>query len=269
MADAPATEDVTLQCPDCEASFTGPPNGRSSVQFKLGAHRARVHKWVNENKTYKGGGKSRRGAQADQERPILAIVGDAADEAARGKGPPTEENLTAALGRGLGVASLAVASYVVETDPTITTEDERDRTTAYLRLSSSASRDLMAPFARAFAPTSLNKRYGRQVVENVDLVGATSDLVLLFLHWRRYFRERDRRMGAAPLGSVASGPMGPVVDADSYDVTTPAGAPAAPPPAPAEQTGPPQVPAAPAPTPGGGPMGVVWTPDMVQRQGGS
>lgn len=270
--------EITLQCPDCDYVITGAEKGRNSAPFKLGGHRARAHKYRNPDRPNQQP-KSTRSAADDEARPVLSVVSDMAAEVG-GKGVPTEGQLAAAFGRGVSVASLAVAAYAVETDPTLRNQAERDEVEAFLMLSPKAARDIMAPVGRALAPTSFNRRYGRQVVDNIDVVGAAGDFATLILHWRRYFRmraEREVQMGLRqpdqPQGRRRRGQQPPPPPPEYYDA---ASMPVQPPPGPPDAgMAPPDVPAPPADAPGtesGEMRGVVWTPAMAmahaQRNGG-
>jgi hypothetical protein len=96
---------------------------------------------------------------------------------------------------------MAVANYAVETDEYLT-DDERDAVASELALTQKQAEDVIRPLAKAIAPTGLNKKYGRQVVENVDAISAVAELVTLGLHWRRYFKDRAIREGRRPGGPV-------------------------------------------------------------------
>jgi hypothetical protein len=237
--------------PGCPEIFRG-----ERAAFERGGHLFRVHKI---------GGKKRKGAASEEDhrrRPVTAVLRDMAAEV-DGKGKPSADALSRALGRGVGMTTMAVASYYVETDETIphTPEGERQRDNLVdeLSLTPRAAEELMSPIGRALAPTKLNERYGRTLVENIDVVGAIDELALLVLRWRRAFRERRYReqvMGLRP------------IDVEPVSVSTPSSPPpAGPPPPPMAQpaspaTAPPsgdQPHTTPAPT-----MGTVVTPAMVE-----
>lgn len=217
--------------PGCTFVAIGPSAGRGSASFLLGSHKYRAHQIA--------GGK-RKGAPSEedhQRRPILSAVRDVAADIG-GKGPPSADDLTKALGRGVGLATVGVASYAVETDPTIPEgpegEARRDALVDELSLSPKGAQELMAPIARMMAPTRINKRYGRTIVENVDAVGAVAELVTLGLHWRRYFRNRrylqTGMTGTIDVASTVVSPPTVVMAA------TPAGGPPVTPPGPPPMT---------------------------------
>jgi hypothetical protein len=234
-------EIVTTPCPECGKEFTGPATGRGSVLFKIGGHRAREHNYRNPGaKSHKK--KSPR-VTDDNATPILAVVHDMADEMGKGKRAPSADELAAALGKGLSVASVAVASYFAETDPTISDgpegDKDRDDLVDYLSLPPAHARNVMSPVGRLIATTPLNKRYGRTIVENVDVVESIGEVGKLVMHWRRYMRLRNeatqaRNPGPIPLasfvvpqaatttnGSVPPGPQpGEVTDQMSGTVLT-------------------------------------------------
>lgn len=233
--------------PGCPEVFRG-----ERAAFLRGGHLYRAHKI---------GGSKRKGAPTEedhQRRPISAALKDIAADV-DGKGVPTAAALSKAIGRGVGMTTMAVASYYVETDETIPFtpdgERQRDHLVDELSLTPRAAEELVSPIGRALAPTKLNKRYGRTLVENVDVIGAVDELALLVLRWRRAFRERryrEQQMGLRP------------IDVEPVSVT-PAPAPAGPPAPPMAQ------PAAPAPAPvmaeGQSPpptTGVVVSPAMVE-----
>lgn len=231
LVDTGPAEDVdlvTLTCSTCDETVTGAAKGRNSASWKLGTHRYVKH-------GLRGTGappRAKRGAPTAEEigeRPALGVVRDIAAQIGDGKRVPTADDLTRGLGRGLGLTTVAAASYAAESDPNIPEGPEgealRDQLVDYLSLTDKAARDVMAPFGRAFAPTKLNKKYGRAVVDHVDLIASGSELVTMGMHWRRYWRRRNTA-AAAPLGGgLALVPT--LIESDAADavpsfVTSPA-----------------------------------------------
>lgn len=229
MSDTPAQlpeghEERPCPEPGCDYVARGPVKGRGSVGWLLGGHRHRVHGYSSDAPKKKKG--TEPVTEVDRAaRPTLSIVREAAAEAGAGgtrKGVPTVDDLTKGLGRGLGLMTVAVASYMVETDPTIPYTEEgsaqRDGLVDYLSLSPKASQDVMAPIARVLQPTKLNRKYGRQIVDNVDAVASVAEIGTLVLHYRRYWNQRAARvaaMGGAPIDVPAlevspPGPAAPV-----------------------------------------------------------
>ena len=223
---AQADELVTLPCDvaGCEESVTGPESGAGSVKFKLASHRYRVHGIkadgsVRPPKAPKG--RAGRPAPEESARPAMAVVRELRDEVPPGTAPPTTDQLTRAAGHALELAALTVASYAAETEEGLT-DRERDEITAYLSLSTKQANEMVRPLAKLAQPTRINKKFGRQAVENVDAFAAVLELGELVLHWRRYLRQRSERRPA-------------YVDARSYPspavqipVTGPEGAPVSP-----------------------------------------
>jgi hypothetical protein len=191
--------DEPLICPECSAEFPSP--------LKLGYHRRVAH-------GVQGKGKNRRKSEP---RPVLveALKG-MADEAAAGsgrKGPPASEELTKALARGIGTLSMAAAIYAVETDRRLDTDELKEQNVNYLSLTPRAAHDLAEPLGSALYRSPLNKKYGRAIVDNIDVIGSLAELTIITLHWRRYFAERrewERSMRVEPTpGEIPVAPAPP------------------------------------------------------------
>jgi hypothetical protein len=240
-----STDQITVACETCAANgitktYTGNRGGRSSATGKLALHMANVHGYRNPDAK----GKRRAAARTeidDDAHPALAVVRGIADEIGTGKGAPSRDELSTALGRGLGVLSLSVASWAAETDPRPLTDEQRDAVTAELTLAKGPARDIMDPFARALSGTNLNKKYGRTIVENVDLAAAISELGKVGIRWRRYFRAREAWVEQNGVIDVVgrAAPRPPSSSMDGF-------VPGAPQPGAPQQDG-----------------GIVWTPEMV------
>lgn len=188
---------VTLPCdvPGCGDEVTGPASGAGSVKFKLASHRYRVHGIkadgsVRAPKAPKG--RAGRPAPEESARPAMAVVRELRDEVPPGTAPPTTDQLTRAAGHALELAALTVASYAAETEEGLT-DRERDEITAYLSLSTKQANEMVRPLAKLAQPTRINKKFGRQAVENVDAFAAVLELGELVMHWRRYLRQRSER----------------------------------------------------------------------------
>lgn len=209
----PDPESLTLECtePGCRETFTGPARGKGSAMFLLGTHRYVKHKIKGQGRGAKRRAATEPTGEDFRESPILASVTSIANTM---RGPagttraPNADELGAGLGRGLGLLTMTVATFAVETDDTIPDETTRDQLIDYLSLSDKAARDVMAPLGRAFAPTKANQRYGRAVVDNVDVIGSFAELGLLVTHWRKFFRIRAAGgYQAALAGAPAQQPM--------------------------------------------------------------
>lgn len=193
-ADKPTVEKV---CPECSAVVSRPNAGLATVA--LATHRRLEHGIGDAPYRKKG---PRNGGQVTDVDPgtpqTLAAVRSIADGIGKGKnGAPSANDLANGFGRGLGLLSCAVASYAVETDETIPEGPEGDATRNalidYLSFTDRAAKQIMEAPAKAFAPTKLNKRVGRQVVDNVEVVASAAEIGIMFAHWRRYFRGRRYR----------------------------------------------------------------------------
>ena len=249
-----APEIVTLACDTCGATVSGKPRGRGSAPFLMARHKWNVHR---EKSSKPARRRSSEPSDAEfAERPVLASVRSIAAEVRPGKGAPSETDLANALGRGLGYVSIAVASYAAESDPTIPDGPEGERIrewlTDYLSVTPQGARDIMRPIAKSLAPTSLNKKYGRAAVENVDVIASVAELGTLAMHWRKYFRNRRYMTAAAGVPAPASpAPMAPAAAAaDTFTAPAPASSPA---------------PAGPTVVPGAPLTGTVITPSMLGR----
>jgi hypothetical protein len=254
-------EHIELACEHCEETFVGGSPGQPrSAAFQLASHRYRIHGirkdgTVREKKASTKETRERIASEIEdpESRPVLATVRDIADDMGKGKGPPNERQLVAALGRTVGLASTAVASYIAETDDGLS-DEQKDEVTAYLSVSDKAANDMVRPIAKALSGTTLNKRYGRGAVENVDVVGSFFELGEVVLHYRRYLRDRRMRRLPEPIEALSwpSSEAPPVIIGDTFD-----GAPVAP-----GGTG---VPGEVVLASGGGTTkGVLWTPEMVK-----
>lgn len=195
-----APDVITIECDqkDCAYTVTAAPSGPNSAKMQIGRHKFGKHGIR--------GVKARKGARptSDElaENPVRILRSVA--ETAAGRGAPTEAKLTEAIGEGLSLTSIAVAAYFAETDPSIPRgiegEQDRDDVVQNLTLGQEAAEALAHPIAKALAPTSLNRKYGRGVVDNVGVLGSALDIYRLFLRYRMYFeirREATPRVSAA------------------------------------------------------------------------
>lgn len=192
VPDVPVTDGVAdgmfhEVCPECTREFTA--STELAAKGSLGRHRKSAHGPGGIGSSSKSG---RPPARDDQAVPIKVLKG-VADEIPDRKGSPTEKDLTKAFARGIGTISVLAASFAAETDPTIQTEEDRDAVTDYLSLAPEAATEIAYPFAKAFGKSRLNKRYGRALVDNIDLVSAGAEIVNYAVRWRRYMGERRRR----------------------------------------------------------------------------
>lgn len=222
---------ITLACPECGEAIEGRASGRGSASWKLGTHRRVKHGVQGDSRASKARRKAKAGAptEGDHEaHPVISAVREAAAEVG-GKGTPTSDQLGNGLGRLLGIVSLSVAVLMVDSDKAITDTQLADQMITYLSLSDDAAKAIMRPIGRALQPTALNRRYGRAVVENVDVVGSVAELVQLGFHWREYLALRARNHAA--IAQLAAQQPGPA------PVMVPTAAPAAPQSAPVAPAG--------------------------------
>lgn len=211
----PTVEIIERPCPEdgCTYVATGPAKGPGSVGFKIGTHRSSVHGYRNPNPKRKRTGKPAPLPGEEDSKPVLLkLVESATGEIdTRSKRAPTEEELTKAGARFIGTLSVGAASYMAESDPTMAGEADRDALTDYLSLTPAEARDIAYPFARAMSRSKLNAKYGRSAVDNIDVASAMVELAMVGVRWRRYIRERDRRIQQ---GLTTRGPAGPGIVID-------------------------------------------------------
>ncbi len=208
-------ETVTLTCPDCGEEITGAARGKGSASWRLGTHRYTKHK------TRGTGVKARsKQAAADTEEriaasPVLGVVRDIRDAIGDKKGTPSHEDLAKGLGRGLTFATIGAATLVVDTDARIGYGPDADAVRSdlidRLSLPERAAVDVMSPIARMLAPSKLNARYGRAVVDNVDVLGSFFELAMLMRTWSQYLGQRraDTRPAVDPSGGEIPGQVAP------------------------------------------------------------
>lgn len=184
--EAPA--ELTLTCPECGDTVTGKPAGAGSASWRLGLHRRNKH---NVQGAGKKKGRPKSGAPSEHDfaaHPITSTIRDIASEIG-GTGTPTVDQLTAGLGRGAALLTFTGAALVVESDRGID-HDKKSTVIDYLSIGEDDAKALMHPIARILAPTKINAKYGRQVIENVDVIGAFGALVQCGMHWREYLDMR-------------------------------------------------------------------------------
>lgn len=198
-------------CDICGEDITGTAAGRSSAKFKLGTHRWVKHGLKSDKKKARAGAKS-VDPEGYIEQPISTGLRDIAESIGDNRRVPTANDLAKGLGKGLAMTTTAAAVYAVETDQAIPEgaqgQEQRNFLVGYLSLKERAAADVMMPIARMIAPTGLNKKYGRQIVDNVDVVASFSELGAMAMHWRNYLRARaimNRPPEAAPPATLGGG----------------------------------------------------------------
>lgn len=179
---------VSETCPDCGTQITGKNKGPGSIAWKRGLHNKNVHGVAGKGKT----GRRKAGAPTAQDyeaHPVTSAIRDVAAEIG-GKGTPNTDHLTNGLARLIGLSSYTAASWAIESDKNFPPNMDRDQAVDYLSLSETDAKALMHPVARLLQPTKMNAKYGRTVIDNVDLVGAIAGVVQLGWHWREYLNLR-------------------------------------------------------------------------------
>lgn len=189
---------VTLPCPECGKDITGKPRGAGSVNFKMGTHRRNIHGVKGTSKKAQ-----RRGGPTEAEReahPVTSVIRDIAAEARGTKGAPTGDQLGDALGEGLGIATFSAAVLAIESDRNIPAQIKQQMIDR-LTLEPADAKALMRPVGKMLAPTSINRRFGRVVVDNIDIVGSIAAVAQLSWHWIEYMKFR-REMAALAMAQM-------------------------------------------------------------------
>jgi len=199
-----------LECPECHDIVI--PPGKMSAKAALGLHRKNDHGVASTSP------RRHRKKKADTDAPPtggdgaeptprpLRLVTDTASRVG-GKKAPTAQQLTAAFAKLYGYASFGVWSMVLDGDPNITTEDQHDAFIAQLAADDQTAIATVRPLARLTAGSKLNQRFGRAVVDNVDVVESLSAIFDQARAARSYFRARAQAGVPGP-SPVAAGPPG-------------------------------------------------------------
>jgi hypothetical protein len=189
-----------------------------------------------------GAEKSSSPSEPSAGRKVWEEIRGAAEEVSERSGrPPTITELNKAFGRLLSTGTLAAASYFAESDERLRTDGEIDQVVADLTLAEVEAAQITYPLARLFGRSRLNRRAGRELVDNVEIGESAAVLVTVALRWRRYLRGRSA-------AAVAAQP----IEIRATEVARP----------PAAQPNPFDGAAPEQPTNG---SGVLATPDMVER----
>lgn len=213
-----STVELACEEPGCTETFVGPSEGAGSAKFQLASHRYRIH-GIKKDGTRRAPAKSKRSSKAeDSARPAIGVVRELTRPIEEdGNGPPSERALTTAFGHGLELLSISVASLAAETEEGLS-EADRDQIIRELSLSGNQAREIARPLAHLAQPTKLNRKFGRQAVENVDAFAAVLEIAELGFHWRRYFRQRAARrpveIGPGVEYMAPVGPPAPAIDED-------------------------------------------------------
>lgn len=244
-AEEPGPVTVTVECdqPGCAETFTGPSSGPLSAGMLMGRHRYAVHGVKGAGKRKRGSGPSGSPATpVEAPTPARAVAEGVAEVAAQvgGTGVPKAPAIAGALGRGLSIATLMAANWAVDSDPLIQQQEQidPDGTAAKkaalaraLALTDESARAIAAPLSRLLAPTELNRRYGRAVVDNSDWAPAAVAVVELSRHWAEFLAIRRQHVAAlreATAAAAGAPPSPPVVAPTPTAPAPPAPAPAGP-----------------------------------------
>lgn len=120
---------------------------------------------------------------------IIRELGNAAPESLK-KSPPSAGEWGKALGKVTGTLSILAVSAMIGWDIP-------DEMAADLSLSDSAGESLMKPLGRIIAKSSFSKKSGRDIIENLDLVDAATELAFWGRKVNRY--AKVRREGFDPV----------------------------------------------------------------------
>lgn len=212
-----------LPCPECGDIVT--PKGKMSAAMALGLHRKTEHGVAGRkrNAARRKPGAASAPAEPEAVTPTaLKLVHSAADDASRGKSAPNAESLAKGAGRVYGYVGYFVSALMVEGDPRLTTEAQREEVASALAPTPQEAVATMHPLARVFAGTQLNRRYGSGFIENLDVADCLVAVGEQVRRWRSYMASRHPApsggaFGAGvPVGPPAAGtPAPPFVNPDA------------------------------------------------------
>jgi hypothetical protein len=191
-----------LTCPECGQTIA--PRGKMTPALALGLHRKAEHGVAGRPRNAKRN--KARAAEADPEPvtppPALTLLKTAGAEAGRGKSAPNADSLAKGMGRLYGYVGYFAWSLMVDADPRLATESEREEAAMALAPSPAEAIATVRPFARLAAATSVNKRYGASFIENLDVADALVAIGDQVRRARLYLNGR----GSPSVPSMASPP---------------------------------------------------------------
>lgn len=206
-------EQPGLECPECTAeqghSVIIYTVGKEPPKMRLGLHRKQAHGVSGEGRhkvkprqnTPTKRARKNAGPRLDTSdtEPVrnVSLITDAASAASKRKGTPSADDLTKVFTRVYEYATTYAATIVVESDPRDLNDDDRNRIATDLAGSPADGAAVLTPMARLLAKTSLNKQYGRDLIDNSDVLDAIFCAVAISARWRAYFRERSTAQPAA------------------------------------------------------------------------
>lgn len=224
-------------CDVCGLVLEGPARGRGSATWQLSQHRWNVHK-IKSASPRRGKGAKKVAMPTGveiPERTAATLLKSTAEAVGGGSAPPTAAQLTKGLARFATLGTMFGATWMAESDPFYDgpgMQDASDQLVADLTISEDDAAKLLHPVGRVLAPTGINRKFGRAVIDNVDLADTLYIAMELSLTWRRAARDRREHMRAmrAQLASVTplpvAGPVPPPAPADTMPGTVPPPTPA-------------------------------------------
>lgn len=121
---------------------------------------------------------------------VLKVVKDVADatDSRPSRKPPTADEWEKPIARGMVYVSVFYVWW-------LTTDDEGNELgdTSRFELDDERAALISTPFARLWARTPLNRRYGRDMIENVDMLVAVSALVTYVMDTRPLWNAKRAR----------------------------------------------------------------------------
>jgi hypothetical protein len=198
------TDRVSQACDLCGQILEGNRAGAGSLAWKLAVHKRNKHGIAAKAKARKG-----KRAPTDDEyeaQPVLSSVRDVAS-AVTGTGVPNTDQLAAALGRGLSLSNFAWSAFRVESDRGIPPAI-RQPLIEHLTITEPDAAAVTRPIAKLMAGTRFNQKYGRAVVENVDMIGALAGIAQIVYHNVEYERDRSARIRAMRAHQAQQGAAG-------------------------------------------------------------
>lgn len=242
---APPEPPRTVHCDICNDEV--PINGKATDVMTLGLHKRQRHGIVGKTNRDKPRERASKRANSEpqpvdlgDERPAsLTLIHDAASQASSKKSAPTADELTRVLGKGYTLLGGLAWGAIVEGDPRYSDEAREEVIDALAPTPNEASATVR-PVARLIAKLDVNKRYGRAIVENAEVLDTAAAVLEQARRARAYFSERRRYEQGIRTGAISPFPQ-------TQTVVSPPGAPA------------------PSHLPGFAP-GTIVTPEMLGRK---
>lgn len=199
--DAPIEEQISVgTCPECNEEV--PPRGRMAPKAVMGLHLRNEH--GIEGTARKKKKRSKKDSASDSNVRPLSLISDAA-AVAKGKNAPTADQLERTFAKLYGYATYGAWSLILDGDPNIVNETQHEAALDILAPTSEQALATVKPLARVAAKTALNKRFGRGLVDNADLVDCVAAIFEQARNARAYFAARNAQQvpGAVAGPSIA------------------------------------------------------------------